>query len=65
MHPKKWWPHTSFDKNGRLNQNFFLQKREMETKIKNNSCFVQARYSLTKLCNIFDEVFFVDVSIHR
>ena len=34
VHPKKWWPHTSFDKNGRLNQIFCMQKREMETKIK-------------------------------
>ena len=40
-----------------------MQKREMETKNKNNCCFAQALYSLTKLCNIFDEAFFVDVSI--
>ena len=65
VHPKKWWPFTSFDKNGRLNQMFCMhKKREMETKIKNNCCFAQARYSLTKLCNIFDEAFFVDVSIY-
>ena len=64
MNPKKWWP-QSFDKNGRLNQILSMQKREMETKIRNNCCYAQARYSLTKLCNIFDEAFFVDVSIYR
>ena len=40
-----------------------MQLREMETKNEYDSCFAQARYLLTKLCNIFDEAFLFDVSI--
>ena len=40
-----------------------MQQREMETQNKKKYCFAQAQYSLVKLCNIFDEAFFVDVSI--
>ena len=35
----------------------------MKIKTKKKDCFVQARYLLTKLCNIFDEAFLFDVSI--
>ena len=35
----------------------------METKTKKNPCFAQTPYSLTKLCNIFDEAFLFDISI--
>ena len=35
----------------------------METKTEKNPCFARTRYSLTKLCNIFDEAFLFDVSI--
>ena len=35
----------------------------METKIKKNPSFAQARYLKTKLYNIFDEAFLFDVSI--
>ena len=37
----------------------------METRNKKKLCFAQARYLLTKLCNIFDEAFLFDVSIYK
>ena len=37
---------------------------ERERKNKENANFVYIVYLLTKLCNIFDEAFFIDVSIH-
>ena len=36
---------------------------ERERKNKENANFVHNVYPLTKLCNIFDEAFFIDVSI--
>ena len=36
---------------------------EKERKNKENANFVYIVYLLTKLCNIFDEAFFIDVSI--
>ena len=36
---------------------------ERERKNKENAKFVYIVYLLTKLCNIFDEAFFIDVSI--
>ena len=36
---------------------------ERERKNKENANFVYIIYLLTKLCNIFDEAFFIDVSI--
>ena len=63
VYPKKWGSNTIFDKNGRRNQIFCMQLREMETKKKKDPCFAQARYLLAKLCNIFDEAFLFDVSI--
>ena len=38
---------------------------EKERKNKINANFVYIVYLLTKLCNIFDEAFFIDVSIYR
>ena len=38
---------------------------EMESKNKENGNFVHIVYLLAKLCNIFDEAFFIDVSIGR
>ena len=37
---------------------------ERERKNKENANFVYIVYLLTKLCNSFDEAFFIDVSIH-
>ena len=34
VHPKKRWPHTSFDKNGHLNQIFCMRKREIEINLR-------------------------------
>ena len=36
---------------------------ERERKNKENAYFVYIVYLLTRLCNIFDEAFFIDVSI--
>ena len=36
---------------------------ERECKNEENANFVQSVYLLAKLCNIFDEAFFIDVSI--
>ena len=38
---------------------------ERERENKKNVNFVYIVYLLTKLCNIFDEAFFIDVSIKR
>ena len=37
---------------------------ERECENKENANFVHIVYLLTKLCNIFDEAFFIDASIH-
>ena len=36
---------------------------ERERKMKENANFIHIVYLLAKLCNIFDEAFFIDVSI--
>ena len=46
-----------------LNQIRFMLYHERESKNKENANFVYIVYLLTKLCNIFDEAFFIDVSI--
>ena len=46
-----------------LNQIRFTLYHEKERKNKINANFVYIVYLLTKLCNIFDEAFFIDVSI--
>ena len=60
-------------KNGDLTQFFMKIGAETISFVCNNvrwkqrirkSLFCQARYLLTKLCNIFDEAFLFDVSIH-
>ena len=38
---------------------------ERERKNKENTNFVLIVYLLAKLCNIFDEAFFIDVSIYK
>ena len=37
---------------------------ERECKNEENANFVESVYLLVKLCNIFDEAFFIDVSIY-
>ena len=46
-----------------FNQIRFMLYHERERKNKENANFVYIVYLLTKLCNIFDEAFFIDVSI--
>ena len=46
-----------------LNQIRFMLYIERERENKKNVNFVYIVYLLTKLCNIFDEAFFIDVSI--
>ena len=48
-----------------LNQIRFMLYHERERENKKNANFVYIVYLLTKLCNIFDEAFFIDVSIIR
>ena len=38
---------------------------ERKRKNKENANFVYIVYLLTRLCNIFDEAFFIDVSIYQ
>ena len=40
-----------------------MLNHERERKNKENANFVHIEYLLAKLCNIFDEAFFIDVSI--
>ena len=47
-----------------LNQIRFMLYHERERESKKNANFVYIVYLLTKLCNIFDEAFFIDVNIH-
>ena len=47
-----------------LNQIRFMLYLERERENKKNVKFVYVVYILTKLCNIFDEAFFIDVSIY-
>ena len=42
-----------------------MLNHERERKNKENANFVHIVYLLAKLCNIFDEAFFIDVSICR
>ena len=49
--------------NAHLNQIRFMLYHERERKNKINANFVYIVYLLTRLCNIFDEAFFIDVSI--
>ena len=44
---------------------FFMLYHERECKNEENANFVQSVYLLANLCNIFDEAFFIDVSIYR
>ena len=46
-----------------LNQIRFMLYHERERENKKNANFVYIVYLLTKLSNIFDEAFFIDVSI--
>ena len=46
-----------------LNQSRFMLYHERERENKKNANFVYIVYLLTKLCKIFDEAFFIDVSI--
>ena len=49
-------------KNGAPTQVLLNHKRERKNK--ENANFVHIMYLLAKLCNIFDEAFFIDVSIY-
>ena len=40
-----------------------MLNHERERKNKENANFVHIVYLLAKLCNIFDEAFFIDISI--
>ena len=62
MHFKEWYTHASFEKNAHVNQIRFMLYHERERKNKENANFVDIVYLLAKLCNIFDEAFFIDVS---
>ena len=48
-----------------LNQIRFMLYHERERENKKNAKFVYIVYLLTKLCNIFDEAFFIDISINK
>ena len=52
-------------KNAHLNQIRFMLYHERERKNKKNANFIYIVYLLTRLCNIFDEAFFTDVSIAK
>ena len=54
---------TRFEKSTHLNQIRFMLYHERECEIKENANFVHIVYLLAKLCNIFCEEFFIDVSI--
>ena len=47
-----------------VNQIRFMLYHERERKNKENANFVLFVYLLAKLCDIFDEAFLIDVSIH-
>ena len=47
-----------------LNQIRFMLCHERERKIKEHANFIHIVYLMAKLCNIFDEVFFIDVIIY-
>ena len=57
--------HASFEKSVHLKQIQFMLYHESERKNKENANFVHIIYLhvLAKLCNIFVEAFFIDVSI--
>ena len=57
VHPRK------FEKTVHLNQIRLMLYHERERNNEENANFVYIVYLLTKLCNIFDEAFFIDVSI--
>ena len=42
-----------------------MLNHERERKNEENANFVHIVYLLTKLCNIFDEAFFIEVSIYK
>ena len=56
--------HASFEKSAQLNQIRFMLYHERERKNKENAIFIHIVYLLAKLCNIFGEAFFIDVSIY-
>ena len=54
---------ASFEITAHLNQIKFMLYHERERKNKENKYFVYIVYLLTKLCNVFNEACFIDVSI--
>ena len=56
-------PTQFFEKTAHLNQIRFMLYHESERKNKECANFVYIVNLLTKLCNIFVEAFFIDVSI--
>ena len=52
-------------KMGTETKSFVCNYVRWKQKNKKDPCFVQARYLLAKLCNIFDEAFLFDVSIEK
>ena len=60
---EKGCTHASIEKNAHLNQIRFMLFHERECQNKENANFVHIVYLLAKLCTIFDEAFFINVSI--
>ena len=56
-------PTHVFEKSAHFNQIRYMLYHKRERKNEENENFVLIVYLLAKLCNIFDEAFFIDVSI--
>ena len=63
VHPKNGDQIQYLIKIGAETKSFVCNYARWKPKHKKDPCFAQVRYLLTKLCNIFDDVFLFDVSI--